>query len=303
MEKSTQKEEVKYGINQAHIHGYIDSLVVFKNDGGTKHAALANVTSYGDSYTNKEGKQVRERDHHQVKILITDAELKAYEQIAADCKEKAENRGVDGFEPKNHTITIDNARMTNVERKFGKDSEETYPAVQFLVTDTKNVKLDTPQEKGAQRNWVELQGNIGRIHVDEEHKLASGSVCINYHPQNGEEQKTWVNFEVDGKNPYAKAAYNAMTQAAVGDKVGFKGPMVDDNFDPQKRTKRGDKIDVISGRVLLKKQDQKQAAEQAAAPAQKQEPQKPAQKPAPKPAPKPEEAPKPKRTPNKGRKM
>ena len=124
MEQSTQKEEVKYGVNKAHIHGYIDSLVVFKNEGGNQHAALANVTSFGDTYTNKEGKQIKERDHHRVKILITDAELSAYEQIAADCKEKAANKGVDGFEPKNHTITLDNARMVNEDRKFDKDSDE-----------------------------------------------------------------------------------------------------------------------------------------------------------------------------------
>lgn len=298
MEKSTQKEEVKYGVNKAHIHGYIDSLVVFKNEGGNQHAALANVTSIGDTYTNKEGKQIKERDHHRIKILITDADLKAYEQIAADCKEKAANKGVDGFEPKNHTITLDNARMVNEDRKFDKESDETYKAVQFLVTDPKNVKLDTPQEKGAQRNWVELQGNVGRLHVDQEHKLANGSVCINYRPKEGEEQKTWVNFSVDGKNPYAAAAFKAMSQAEVGDKVGFKGRMVDDGFDPQNRTKRGDKIEVISGRVLLKKQDQKQAVEQAAAPKQEQ---KPAPKPVQTPVEKPAQTQK--RTPNKGRKM
>lgn len=262
------KETKKNLNNNMHVYGYINDIRINPTDGGRTaiNMDIATIESY-----KKDGEQQYNRSYHDATLFTDDKNLvKKFEKVAADVRENRENRGVEDYKGKSHTVSLDGI-LVNRENKF-KDSDKTYTTVAILVNE-KSVDLDAKLAEGERRNRADFKANVSDIKVYEDKKFAVVRVANNYHPEEGEDRSTWIDVRVNGNSRYAKGAYEAIAAGKVqkGDFVRIGGQLRDNTFETSAGMKYGNAVDLTSFEKIERKESKdvkeapaKKAAEKAA---------------------------------------
>lgn len=263
------KQSKKNSDNNIHIYGFINDVNI-QQTGSNRSAINLDVATLEQWTENGEAKSRRTK--HDVVLFTEDQDLIArFEAIGKDTAENAQNRNVEGYKPKVHTISMDGA-LVNDERPF-KGLDKTYQTIKVIARED-SIDLDVPQVKGEEkekRNHVEISANIADIYVDKEKKFAALKVANNLHTKNGD-SATWLDVNISGNSPFPKekAAYEAIAKGELkkGDFIKLSGMIRnrDDKdlvIDGKKTEKYGFVLAASSMEKIERKLDKSQKEETA----------------------------------------
>ena len=242
MEKNTKKSN-----NKAHVYGFINGVRINPLEGG-RTAINLDVCSL-EQYKDKDGESQTHRTYHRVSVFTDDKKaIAAYKKIAKDVDANAANRGVEGYEPKPHAVSLDGIMIGEAGN------------IQIVAL-PENVKLDAKQEKDEVRNSAVLSGNIASVTVHEDQKFAVVTLMHHYRPEGGEEKVTTIDIRINGERKPSAAAYQAAVEGKLkkGDFVRMGGQLHNNNFE----NKEGDKVyrvvmDLTSFDMLKEKEAKKE---------------------------------------------
>lgn len=262
------KETKKNLNNNVHLYGYINDVRINTLENG-RTAVNLDITTM-EAYKDKAGEYQHKYSHHDATLFTSDAAtVEKFSAVAADLKANEENKGVEGYKPKNHTVSLD-GMLVNRSNKFA-ESDKEYQTLAVVVRED-SIDLDAKLAENEPRNRVDFSAYIAKVNVYEESKFAQLSMAHHFRPKDSEkEYTTWMNVRVDGKNPYTKNAYESIVKGEIniGDSVQVAGQLKDNTFESSLGKKYGNVIDMGSVKMLKSKKAQEQKAEQ-----------KPAEKPA-----------------------
>ena len=264
------KQEVKKYNNNMHVYGFVNDIRMNDTESGKKAINLDVATL--ESFKKEDGTVQNIRTYHDVVMYTDDKKVIAkYEKIAAALKKNAENKGVEGFEPEVHTVSLDGILVGK------KDSRDLQ-----VMAKPENVSLDVKQADKEVRNRAEIVGNIASIDVYPEKNFATMTVAHHYRPEGskkeGESIDTFIPVRVSGARMYSKHTYDALVEGKleVGDFIRVRGQLHNNNFEKDEKKQYTMALDLNSSELIAKKgAKQEQAA--AKKPEAKQEA-KPAKK-------------------------
>lgn len=269
--------------NNVHLLGFINDVRINPVKDGLMAINLDVVTSemYRKDRSNPESELQTKRSYHDVAIFTEDAKfIEKFQKIAADLGENRQNRDVEGYKPKTHSVSLDGI-LVNKENTV-KGTDATYRTLQILA-DAKNVSPDVKFEKGEVRNSAMLVGNIADIRMVEDRKLAVVTLIHHYRPKDSEKEfVTTVDVRVNGARKVGAEAYAAIQNGEIGkgDFIRTGGQLHNTRYDVQpgegrenvtEGTRYGVSLDATSFKVLSQKKDESQAEKAAEAPEVKEE--------------------------------
>lgn len=261
------KKSKKNQNNSVHIYGYINDVRINTLENGRTAINLDVATI--ENYKDKEGNSQARKSYHDVAVFTDDKKLIAsFKKIAVDTEMNRENRGVEGYKPVPHTISMDGI-LVNRSAKVGEEKE--YQTIQILASKD-SIDLDVKQAEGEYRNVSMFAGNIGDIKVYEDKKFATLSVAQHYRPEGSEtEHVTWINVRVNGDRKASKEAYEAIVNGTLkkGDFVRMGGQLHNNNYDSEDGTRYGVSVDLTSFKKLEKKEAETVEVKEEAKPAKK----------------------------------
>ena len=288
--------------NNVHLHGFVNDVRISTTEDGSRSFINVNLGTY-EQYKNNAGEKERKNTFHTVNIATNDpAIVKQFKEVQAALANNQENRGVEGFEPKVFTATVDGTLVTRENEKDGVKYSN-----QMVVTNAENFKLGAKRQEGESMNTASFKGNIANVEMHDGFALVS--IATHYYAPGESEIHTGETKPYTEKTSFVKTRisesfkneiFNDLKDGkiGVGDFVEARGQMHNNNYIDKNGVKRyGIVVDLNKLEVLAKKQSKEQTAtaakEQKAAPAQKETAKKDVKKAAaPKAAPK-------KATPNK----
>lgn len=254
------QKKINYN-NQVHLHGFINDVRINPvNDEGRTAINLDVATvEFFQGKTRK--------TYHDAAIFTEDKDVIAkFGAIAEDCKKNIENRGVKGFQPSTHTVSLDGI-FINPEDKQA-----------YILVMGDSVKLDAKQEEKEVRNTATITGNIGSIDIHPDKKFAVISVASHYTPK-GEEKESkpnWIRVNVSGNRKSVSGVYEAIEKGELqkGDFVRVGGQLHNNNFEQDGKKVYSTVLDLSRFEKIEKKEKvaeaqkaepEKEAAEKKAA--------------------------------------
>ena len=276
------KETRKNLDNNVHLYGYINDVRINKLENGRTAVNLDVTTT--ESYKDGAGEYQQKYSHHDAALFTSDeAVVEKFSAIASDLKANRENKDVEGYKPKNHTISMDGMLVNRM--KPYPDSDKEYQVLAVMVKED-SVDIDAKLAEGEKRNRVDFSANIAGINLYEDKKFATVSMARNYRPKDSDKEfTTWLDVRVDGKRPATKNLYEDIASGKVGkgDFVRVGGQLHDNTYENDLGKRYGNVIDMSAFKVLKSHQAQEQKvtekpAEKPAEKAAKKEAQKAAPK-------------------------
>lgn len=265
------KETKKNNNNNAHLYGYINGVRMndFERDGKKMTAINLDVVTM-ETYK-VDGNFQNKRTYHDVVLFTDDQKLiKSLAAIATDVTANRENRDVEGFKPKTHTISVDGI-LVNKENSI-KGSDKAYTTLQFVASEP-SIDLDVKQADKEVRNRAELSGNIAKVNIYEEQGFATANLVHHYRPDGAEKEfETSIQIRVDGNRKFSKETYEALKKGemGVGDFIRVGGQLHNNNYENEQGKRYGMALDVTSSELLHKK-GEKQEVKAEKKPAKKAE--------------------------------
>lgn len=254
------KETKKNNNNQVHVFGYINDVRMNAMESGSTAINLDVVTL--EQYKDKDDKYQTRRTYHDVAIFTDDKKIIAkFQGIGADAESNRANRGVEGYEPKTHTVSLDGI-LVNKSNKLG-DSDKTYRTLQILGN-VDSIDLDVKQAEEEVRNTAKIVGNVANIALHEDKKFAVVTLMHHYRPEGSEKEfETTVDIRINGDRKFAKAAYDAIVKGELdkGDFVRMGGQLHNNRFENEDGVRYGVSIDLTSYELLKKRQEKAEKAE------------------------------------------
>ena len=272
MKESTSKEEKKPFLsnNNAHIFGYINDVRMNPTESGRTAINLDVVTL--EQYKDKAGDFQTKRSYHDV-VSFTDKQetIDKFAAIAADCEANRAGKGVEGFKPTSHTVSLDGI-LVNRNNSIG-DTDKYTRTVAILAKEDA-IKLDVKQQENEVRNRVDFVGNVASIDLHAEKGFAVVNIANHYRPdpKNKEDkgQETWLEVRIDKNRKYSQGAYEAIEKGdlKVGDFIRIGGQLHNNRFETKQGVNYKNVLDLTSFAKIERKEAQAQAqapAEQKAA--------------------------------------
>lgn len=257
--------------NSVHLFGYLNGVRMNAMENGRTAINLDVCTL--EQYKDKAGEFQTRRTYHDVVIFTEDKKvIKNFQKLGKDVDANAANRGVEGYEPKTHTIAVDGI-LVNKENTIG-GSDTKYRTLQ-IIAQAEGVATDVKQGEKEVRNGAMLTGNVAAIALHEDKNFAVVTIMHHYRPEGSEKDfTTTVDVRVSGDRMFSKAAYEAIKKGELkkGDFVRMGGQMHNNRFETEDGVRYGVNIDLTSYTALAKKEAKKE--EVAAKPAAKKAPKK-----------------------------
>lgn len=232
--------------NQVHLYGFINDVRINPTESG-KTAINLDVVTLEQYKDRQSGEYQSRRTYHDVPMFTEDQKVvDQYKAVQADCKENAANREVEGYKPKNHTVSLDGIAIQKGEQDIA------------ILAKPENVRLDVKQEENEVRNRADIVGNIGSIDLFEDKGFATMSVAHHYRPEGAKEDSaTWLKVRVDAERKYSKPAYEAILNGDLkkGDFVRLGGQLHNNRYtNAQGEKKYSSALDLTSFEKIERKQ-------------------------------------------------
>ena len=244
-------KELKNPQNTVHLYGFINGVRLTELDGKT--AINLDICTL-EQYADKDGNSQTKRTFHDVALFTDDKKTIAlFNGIAADCKKNAENRDVEGYTPRVHTLSAEGVLVNRGDTLQ-------------VMTSADTIKVDTKQEEKEVRNSAKLVGNVAKIAVYEDKKFAVVTLIHHYRPKDSDKDyETVVDIRVNGDRKYSKAAYDAIVSGDIkkGDFVRMGGQIHNNRYETENGVKYVRAIDLTSYEMLKHKEEKKEEVKEA----------------------------------------
>ena len=255
------KENIKKSNNnQVHIFGFINDVRMNQTESGKTAINIDVCTT--ENFKNKDGESQVRRSFHDVALFTDDKELiKSFEKIGADIEANNANRGVEGYKPKSHQVSLDGI-LVNKTNTLG-DSDKTYRTLQIMANEA-SIDLDTKQAESEKRNRAEIVGNIANISLHEDKKFAVVTLIHHYRPEGSEtDYQTTVDVRINGDRSTAKGMYDGLVSGDIkkGDFVRVGGQLHNNRYETTDGTRYGVSLDVTSFSSLKKREAEAEKVE------------------------------------------
>lgn len=259
MKESAQNEEKKKFLpnNNVHLYGFVNDVRMNSTETGRTAIGLDVVTL---EQWKKDGETQTRRTYHDVSMFTDDkAVIDKYAEIAKDVKANAENRGVEGYKPVTHTVSLDGILVNRQSRIGDKENEETVRTVAVLANPDK-VVLDRKQQEEEVRNRADLKGNVASVSMHDGFAVISIANHFNPKDKKADKQETWLEVKVDAGRKLSKEAYQALEKGEIkkGDFIHVGGQLHNNNFDTDAGKAYKVQLDLTTLTVLKQKQDLKE---------------------------------------------
>lgn len=261
--------------NEATVAGFINDVRAINELPDGRKSIHLNVGTY-----RKVGEE-KIFTHHDVNVVTADAaQIAKFNEIAEDLKKE---------DKKAHTVKIDGSLASRHNEQTGRDH-------QVIVANGDSVQFDVNLAnvvKEGKMNGINLEGNIARIDINEEHKFAKVTVANHYAaPGAGKldgkdndkyhEETTFLTTIVneDKKNDNYKQIVEG--KLAKGDLIALSGQMINNDYTPKDSDKKVYEINVRVStpiQTIAKKKEEAETVKEAPK-AEVKAAEKPAQKPA-----------------------
>lgn len=262
------RENVKNANNAVHLYGYVNDVRI--NDLESGRTAINLDVATLETYKNKEGKMEDRKSYHDVTIFTDDKKvIESFVAISDDVKANKENRGVEGYKPKGHTVSLDGI-LVQKENVIGGASYNTLQ----VVGRADSVKVDVPQVKEGPdrefRNVTVVTGNIGNIDMYD--GFARLSVGHHYRPKGTDKEfQTWIPVRVNENR--LPEVFKALKDGDLkkGDFIRMSGQLHNNNFGEDAKRRYTMVLDASDIAKIEKKEAKTEEVEIAPAPAETKE--------------------------------
>ena len=248
--------------NKVHIHGYINNVRGNEFNNGKRY--LIDVKTI-ERWQDNAGEWNKRDTFHKVQINTDDKKaIKQLDKIAADLKNNAENRGVEGFEPKTYEASFDGTLTSKKNTKDGVDYYNTY--IMSSYDKMRLGKLDTENKEVSNR--AEFTGTVANVNLKDDFAIVriatrywAPGEAENYKGETKpyHEETGYVETRINGG--FREKEFEALKNGdiAVGDLINAKGQIHNNRYEDKDGIVRYAVVVDLRGLELIAKKGQKKA--------------------------------------------